>query len=192
MDVRVATTTDVSAVTATIASAFADDPVWGWAFPDAGLHTDWWRFAVEGAIPHGWVRTTTECEAVALWIPPGCDELGPGDEQRLESFVRRHLGERGHEVMATLALFEATHPREVPHYYLSLLGTHEDHRGHGAGMDLLGENLERIDEEHAPAYPESSNPANPGRYERVGFRVCGEFTVPVGGQTVTTMWREPS
>jgi ribosomal protein S18 acetylase RimI-like enzyme len=30
----------------------------------------------------------------------------------------------------------AFHPREPPHYYLTLLGTHPDHRGKGIGMRL--------------------------------------------------------
>jgi predicted GNAT family acetyltransferase len=79
----------------------------------------------------------------------------------------------------------------VPHYYLSLLGTHDDHRGKGTGMALLRENLARIDAEGAPAYLESTNPANLARYESVGFVRLGEFAAPEGGPTVTTMWRDP-
>ena len=36
-------------------------------------------------------------------------------------------------------------------------------------MGLLAENLQRIDAEGAPAFLESSNPANDHRYERLGF-----------------------
>ena len=86
--------------------------------------------------------------------------------------------------------FEAAHPSEQPHYYLSLLGTHPEQRGHGLGMALLAENLERTDAEGLPAYLESSNLANNARYERLGFRQVGEFTTPGGERTVTTMWRE--
>jgi GNAT superfamily N-acetyltransferase len=38
-----------------------------------------------------------------------------------------------------------------PHYYLSLLGTRDEHRGRGLGMALLKENLARIDAERMPA-----------------------------------------
>jgi predicted GNAT family acetyltransferase len=55
-------------------------------------------------------------------------------------------------------------------------------------MRLLAENLALIDEEHHAAYLESSNPANNGRYARVGFERVGEFTYP-DGPVVTTMWR---
>jgi GNAT superfamily N-acetyltransferase len=79
------------------------------------------------------------------------------------------------------------HPRQ-PHYYLSLFGTHSDHRGKGLGMRLLAENLSRIDSEGMPAYLESSNPANLKRYESVGFAERDELVAP-SGAVVTTMWR---
>jgi GNAT superfamily N-acetyltransferase len=87
--------------------------------------------------------------------------------------------------------FEAAHPRERPHYHLTLLGTHPDHRGKGIGMGLLADCLGLIDAEGMPAYLESSNPANDTRYERIGFRKIGAFSTPDGTHTVATMWREP-
>jgi hypothetical protein len=55
---------------------------------------------------------------------------------------------------------------------------------------LLTANLALIDKEHAPAYLESSNPANEARYERLGFARFGQFAVIDGGPVITTMWRE--
>jgi RimJ/RimL family protein N-acetyltransferase len=46
-----------------------------------------------------------------------------------------------------------------------------------------------VDARHFPAYLESSNPRNLARYERLGFRPIGEFTLVGNGPTVTTMWR---
>jgi hypothetical protein len=56
-------------------------------------------------------------------------------------------------------------------------------------MRLLAENLSLIDTAGAPAYLESSNPVNLGRYRSVGFEKHGEFALPEDGPTVTTMWR---
>ena len=86
--------------------------------------------------------------------------------------------------------FEASHPSDEPHYYLSLLGTRPERRGEGLGVALLADNLRRTDAEGMPAFLESSNPANNVRYERLGFRQVGEFTTPDGARTVATMWRE--
>ena len=57
-------------------------------------------------------------------------------------------------------------------------------------MALLDDNLARIDAEEAPAYLESSNPANDSRYERQGFHGLGEFKRPDEQLTISTMWRE--
>jgi ribosomal protein S18 acetylase RimI-like enzyme len=89
-----------------------------------------------------------------------------------------------------LERFDTAHPKERPHYYLSLLGTHPAHAGRGLGLALLAENLQRIDEEGMPAYLESSNPANNHRYERYGFGKIGEFYPPTSRVPITTMWRE--
>jgi len=58
-------------------------------------------------------------------------------------------------------------------------------------MDLLRENLARLDAEGAAAYLESSNPGNDARYAGVGFRPVGAFSAP-GGQRLTMMWRNPA
>jgi GNAT superfamily N-acetyltransferase len=129
--------------------------------------------------------------AAALWIPPGGTELTEREEEELEPLLGRLVGDRAPATLELLERFEAAHPRDRPHYYLSLLGTHPDHRGKGLGMALLAENLRLIDADGAPAYLESSNPANDARYERIGFRKIGAFSTPDGAHTVTTMWREP-
>ena len=85
---------------------------------------------------------------------------------------------------------DRAHPREVPHFYLSLLGTRAEHRGRGYGLDLLAKNLRRIDEAGMPAYLEASNPANVALYERHGFEVRGSFKLPGDGPEVFTMWRD--
>ncbi len=57
-------------------------------------------------------------------------------------------------------------------------------------MQLLSENLELIDREGTASYLESTNAVNIARYESVGFRRIGSFTLPAEGPTVDTMWRE--
>jgi GNAT superfamily N-acetyltransferase len=193
---RVATRAEISAATETLARAFQADPVWSWAFPDPQRRLDQhrvvWGLVAEAALSYGSAWLTGDCAAVALWIPPGKPELLPGDEERLEGLLAELLGDGAASVSETFERFEAAHPEGDPHYYLSLLGTDPDHRGHGLGMGLLAATLERIDAEGAAAFLESSNPVNTPRYERLGFTVCGEFELPEGGPSVTQMWREPA
>jgi len=188
---RIAAASDVDQITATLWAAFASDPLWTWAFPSADKLDVWWRFLVEAAIPYRWVWVLGDYDAVSVWIPPGERELSEADEQRVAPLMRELLGARADGVMALLDRFDRSHPHDEQHYYLSLLASHPEQRGRGLGMRLLAENLARIDERSMPAYLESSNPANIGRYERVGFRPVGSFSTPDDSHTVTTMWRRP-
>ena len=190
---RSATLADLPVVTETISLAFHDDPTWSWAFPDPvgrqAKYAVFWRFLIAGALRYPWVRMTEGCEAASVWIPPGGTEIAPEDEAQLVPLLEELVGARAGEVIELFDRFEASHPRDEPHYYLSLLGTHPSHSGRGIGIGLLSENLARIDLEGMPAYLESSNPANNHRYERYGFEKIGEFYPPGGSTPVTTMWR---
>jgi ribosomal protein S18 acetylase RimI-like enzyme len=85
--------------------------------------------------------------------------------------------------------FEANHPSDPPHAYLSLLATHPERRGRGIGQALLVADLERWDGLAVPAYLESTNPANDHRYKRAGFRRVGGFSAIRDDAPITTMWR---
>ncbi len=193
--VRVASSdADLESVTQTISLAFHDDPTWSWAFPDEAHRQEqyavFWSFMIAGAMRYPWVLMTDGCAAAAVWIPPGGTEIAEEDEERVEPLLEDLVGSRAREVVELLERFDTARPSDEPHYYLSLLGTHPGHAGRGLGMALLSENLRRIDDEHMPAYLESSNPANNHRYERYGFAKIGEFYPPTGDIPVTTMWRE--
>jgi GNAT superfamily N-acetyltransferase len=188
---RTATASDLDGLTTTLTAAFETDPLWSWAFPDPEDMAVWWRqLYLSSALRFPWVWVSGDYAAVSSWIPPGENELTEDAEKRIEPLLTELIGPRAAAVVELVNRFEAAHPSEQPHYYLSLLGTHPEQRGRGLGMALLAENLERTDAEGFPAYLESSNPSNNARYERLGFRRVGEFTTPGGEHTVTTMWRD--
>jgi GNAT superfamily N-acetyltransferase len=195
MNAHIAGPADTSGVTDTLVEAFFVDPVWSWAFADPvrrkAQHRAWFQILVGGAVEHQWVWTTPAHEAVSVWLPPGRPELSEIGEEHLEHMLEETMGERAGLLREVFGCFEASHPRDRDHFYLSLLGTHPDHRGFGIGMELLAANLVEIDALHMPAYLESTNPQNLARYESVGFEVCGTFVLPADGPTVTQMWREP-
>ena len=190
---RVAGASDAEAVVNTISLAFHNDPVWSWAFADDSLRAAhfrrWWPLFVESALPHGFVWMADRAETIAVWVPPGRPELSDEAEARIPGLLDELLGERSRVVLEGLLQFEAAHPHDEPHYYLSFVATHDDHRGRGLGEQLLAANLALIDAEHLPAYLESSNPKNLTRYGRLGFEPLEEFALPDNGPTVTTMWR---
>ena len=193
---RAATPDDLDAMTETLVLAFTEDPIWGgWAFPDrsrsAGLRRAFFRFWLEGALRHGAVRVTEGCEAVASWYPPEGSEYTEEEERTLASMSAALLGDGAALLLDTCALIEDERPRTPPAYYLSMLGTHDAHRGRGLGMDLLRESLARLDARGMPAYLESTNPRNNARYGTVGFVSIGSYALSGGGPRIEKMWREP-
>jgi GNAT superfamily N-acetyltransferase len=190
LEVRVATEHDLDRVTATLVAAFEADPLWSWAFPREGL-ADLWGLLVRSALRYSLVWVADEYAAASVWIPPGGVELTEDEEASLGPMLEGLVGTSAADVLEVFERLSATHPGKPPHYYLSLLGTHPDHRGKGLGMALLADNLAKIDSEGMPAYLESSNPENDPRYERLGFVRVGEFERPDGRLTCSTMWREP-
>jgi ribosomal protein S18 acetylase RimI-like enzyme len=81
---------------------------------------------------------------------------------------------------AVFAVFEQMgryHPAE-PHWYLPFIGVDPIHQGKGYGSALLKHVLLQCDRDRAPAYLESTNPANISLYERHGFQVLA--TIQVG------------
>jgi GNAT superfamily N-acetyltransferase len=189
MQVRVAAEHDLDGVTATLTAAFEADPLWGWAFPERDGLEAWWRLCIGSALRYPWVWIADDYAAASVWIPPGGVELTEEEEAAVEPLIADLIGPRVAEVIDLLERFEASHPTGPPHYYLSLLGTHPNHRGKGLGMALLADNLTRIDAEGMPAYLESSNSANDHRYEGHGFARVGQFMRPDEQVTVSTMWR---
>ena len=189
-ETRIATASDLDGLTTTLTAAFELDPLWRWAFPDPVDLAVWWRFMIGSALRYPWVWISGDYAAASVWIPPDGTELTDEEEGQVEGLLRDLIGPRAPAVIDLLERFDSSHPRDRPHYYLSLLGVHPDHRGEGLGMALLAENLERLDAEGTPSYLESSNPGNNQRYERLGYQQVGEFTTPDGERTVATMWRD--
>lgn len=185
---------DVDLVTEIISRAFAADPVWGVALtrPDGGTdhRAAYWRPYVEGALRFSSVYLSDEGSAVAVWLPPGEDEMTTEQEAGVRAVVEGNLPTSSQAAMFDLwDRFAAAQPQHPPHAYLSLLATHPDSSGRGVGQQLLRENLQQFDAQGLPTYLESTNPANNHRYERAGYVALGRFESTFDGAPITTMWR---
>jgi len=191
--IRLATDADRAAAIDTISRAFFHDPVWSWVFPDdaqrPAIYTRFWDFFLTAGLRNQSVDVVDDGAAVTIWVPPGESELAPEEEAALVEYLRPVCGERIDVVLEVFDRFERAHPTDPPHWYLSVVATHPDHAGKRLGVDLIAHRLRVADDEHAPAYLESSNPLNLARYEKLGFEPTGEFALPDDGPVVTTMWR---
>ncbi len=187
-----------SATVAALARAFDDDPVMTWIFPDeqmrrrrlppffastlrgVSLHQDGTEVVTDGT-------TVLGC---AIWMAPG--SWRPPLRRQLAALPATiiRLGSRLPVASATYGAMMRLHP-ERPHWYLSGIGTDPPAQGSGVGNALMRSQMARCDAAGEAAYLESSKERNVPFYERHGFRVTGELTVPGGGPTLWLMWRNP-
>lgn len=190
-----ATDADVPALADALADAFVDDPVMMWLFGTDEARTRrrlqrFFRVESRRHLRHPHVFTTSDTAGAACWDPPDCWRSRPRDYLPLVPLMTVALGLRARQAMRGLGRIEAVHERFPSHFYLSLLGTRSARQGEGIGSALLQPVLEHCDTHAIGAYLESSKQANVPFYERHGFGVVEEITLP-DGPTLWAMWRDP-
>lgn len=177
-----------------LASAFQDDPVFGWIFPAEGSrHRRLRRYFVtelhHESLRHGAVevaRVDGRVAGAAVWFPPG---TWSGTEASALPGYLRACGRRLVIASQYQSVAVRVHPREQPHWYLAIIGVDPVRQGYGVGAALLRSRLRRCDAEGLPAYLESSNLENVPLYQHFGFHVAGALGLPEGAPVVNTMWR---
>jgi GNAT superfamily N-acetyltransferase len=198
IDVRPAHKSDIGELSRVLGRAFHDDPVSVWMLPEdksrtARLATYFGTVTRHQHLAGGGVEVACdgrEIAAAALWDPPGRWRYSRRTQLRmLPTFIWAY-GLRLSAGRAVSELLDAAHPEE-PHWYLAVIGSDPAMRGGGFGQALMRSRLDRCDAEHCPAYLESSKFENVPYYQRFGFTVTGEITLPDGGPTLWQMWREP-
>lgn len=181
--------------------SFYDDPVSTWILPSPESRSR--RLAAffgaaaryhhlgGGGVEVSWQGT--DLGAAALWDPPGRWRQSMLSQLRMLPALIRASGfdfaSLG-SVRTLEGLLNSAHPEE-PHWYLAVVGSDPALRGRGFGQAVIQPRLDRCDDERCPAYLESSKFANIAYYQRFGFDVTGEISVPGGGPTLWQMWREP-
>jgi ribosomal protein S18 acetylase RimI-like enzyme len=176
--VTVTGASEVEQAVAVIVLAFSTDPAARWSFPDPHRYLGDFPAIVRAfggrAFTHGTGHHVDGFAGAALWLPPGVHP----DEEALAAIMRRSVpAERQADVFGVFEQMGRYHPRG-PHWYLPLIGVDPGQQGKGHGSALLRHALLQCDRDHAPAYLESTNPANMPLYERHGFEVLA--TIQVG------------
>src|SRR5215469_1639480 len=189
---------DMSATVATLARAFDEDPVMMWIFPDEAMRRRrlpaFFASSLRGTFRYAGtevaVRDGGTVLGCAVWLPPGLWRQPLWRQLIQLPGVAVRLGSRMAVASTTYGALMRVHPTR-PHWYLSGIGTDPPAQGTGVGGQLVRSRLTRCDADRLPAYLESSNERNVPFYERHGFRVIGEVSIPGGGPTLWLMWRDP-
>jgi RimJ/RimL family protein N-acetyltransferase len=193
--VRKARPEEHARVAEALTDAFYDDPVMGWFYPDDDRRADQLRglfsfFGEKVWFPHDITYTTDNVAGAAVWEPPGKWKISMLRQLMLTPGLIRRTGLRDlPRGLRGLGIMEKAHPT-YDHYYLPVIGVSSAWQGKGIGSALLKPMLERCDAEGIPAYLEATTVRNRACYERNGFVVTHEITLP-DGPTMFGMRRDP-
>jgi ribosomal protein S18 acetylase RimI-like enzyme len=160
---------------ATLVSAFTEDPVERWMYPELdGYLLHFPRFVAAFGGGSFRARSAWELEgmrAVALWYPPGVEP----DGDAISAILSATLAEDKRETtFAVLEQMDARHPT-YPHWYLPWYGVHAESQGLGHGTRLMDACLRVVEADRLPIYLETPNPRTVPFYEQFGFASVAEI-----------------
>ncbi|MEV0122480.1 GNAT family N-acetyltransferase [Streptomyces sp. NPDC050703] len=191
--VRPARREDLPVAVDTLAEAFADYP-----FTRHVVAADGHRERIRGlqelfltriGMGYGRVWVADEGRAVAAWTTPERDP-GPGFAE-VGPLISELAGDRApffESADQALAPFRPQHPV----WFLATVGVDPRRQGRGLGAAVLAPGLEAADRAGRPAFLETSTERNVRFYERLGFAVTADVTLPGGGPRTWCMLREPA
>jgi GNAT superfamily N-acetyltransferase len=195
MRVRPASRSDHGAIAATLAAAFASDPVMCFLLDDEARRPAQLRRHFEASIPlyaaSGSIWVAEDLTAAALWVAPGAYPFRLREELSVARARIEVFGRAPRRGLAVLRALDRHHPHDPPHWYLDYIGVAPAGQGRGLGSALLEPLCARCDTEGRGAYLNASSPRSRKLYARHGFAVRSELRLPFGGPPVWRMWREP-
>jgi GNAT superfamily N-acetyltransferase len=164
---------DQERVFATLALAFAADPVERWLYPEPQQYLSHFpRFLAAfggSAFAERTVWRLGAFSAVALWLPPG---TGADGEDIAEVLAETVAADKQDDTFAVLGQMDAAHPA-CRHWYLPWFAVDTAWQGGGLGSQLMASCLQIVDDTRLPAYLETPNPRTIPFYQRHGFQVTG-------------------
>ncbi len=168
-------------LSAALADAFEDDPVFGWLMPNPSRRRSrlvrFFKLELRHVVlPVGRAWTTEDLAGASLELPPGAWKMPMGTQIAQGPAYARVFGTRLPVAIALITLMERRHLRES-HLYIPYVGVASRAQGRGLGTALLQRTLDRCDQERLPAYLEATSERNVALYERLGFQHLGEFNL---------------
>ena len=190
ISIRKANADDAAQVAEILSDAFSDDPVGKWISPNPDYPKWCWPMIVPFLLPHNEVYITSDGLGALLGVPPGAElNIRPNLAMLWNLWWRFGTGSilRLGRIMKML---EQNHPK-AQYYYLLALGVRLGSRCKGIGSALLEHVLKECDQQKTGVYLENSNSLNMKFYQRHGFKLQNEVTLPKNGPTLWLMYRDP-
>jgi len=189
--VRVADNRDRTAIAATLARAFGEDPATSFIFPDpvrrAKQLPKLFALLFDEDV-RGMRLVTAGGEAATLWRPPGGNRTSRLDLLREAIPLLRIFGTALGRALAVSDAIDM-HLPQGDYWYLHIAGCEPAQQGKGFGGAAVRSGLERIAGSGLPAYLETPLERNIGFYQGLGFEVTADWVVPKSGPRFWSMWR---
>ena len=179
----------------TLSAAFQNDPLYRFIIPDDGERSAFlqvfFAFRLRYGMNFGEVHVTSgTCEAVAVWIRAEGARKGPMLEGGL-AVVKAVKGDARRKLLEMQRYVDSMRERvPFPYWHLSPIAVHPAHQRRGLASVLIRSMLERIDREQAVSVLETQDQKNVMMYERYGFRIFCEGTIP-GSDTRNWLMTRP-
>ena len=162
---------------AALVMAFSTDPFLRWMYPQAQDYMSCFPSVIRAfggeAFSTGYAAQVFGFTGAALWMAPGVD---PGGDDLFDLFDATIDPQRLPDLRGVMEQMDQHHPTAA-HWYLPWFGVDARAQGQGWGSVLMRACLARVDQDHLPAYLDSTNPRNVPFYHRHGFDVTGERQV---------------
>ena len=193
--------TDIPRAAGVLADAFQHDPLWNRIF--AGVAHKEKRFRAFFTVPlkyclrYGEVyATSADIEGVIAWVSGRYADMTPWRIFCSGAIIAAmQMGMSAARKLEPVSLPLAEDRRQYmagrDYLYLLLIGVATTLQGKGFGRKLLKTAIAKTDREGQPLYLETETAENMQMYERFGFRLLKQITLPVVDLPMWEMVRTP-
>ena len=194
---------DIPKAGAVLADAFQHDPVWKEVLDGAKIDQKraFFESPVRYCLKYGEAYATSEhLEGIAAWVPGDLADMtiwrmirsgsiSSGMRMGLKMGVK--LARIMKPVFGPLEADRKANMKGCSYIYLMIIGVASEFQGQGFGGKLLGALVEESEQVGIPLYLETETERNVRMYERLGFRLLNQITLPVINLPMWQMLREP-
>jgi len=193
--IRRAAPSEVPALAAVLARAFAADPMVRWPFgtvDDVAARIEAEFGIVDRAYAaEGWIHAAAGGVGVMSLLPPGSTRREHELGEVAAPLIAALTADGGARYQGLWAWVDATLPPD-PRWLLDQLAVEPAAQGQGIGGAMLRFAIARAAADGLPLVLETAVAGNVPLYERFGFRVTVEADAPAGGPHIWFMARPPA